>query len=54
MVPGIESGHRYARHALEILGENFSGIAVQSVSLLSARITVRSPTECYVLFDGGC
>lgn len=52
VMPGMESGHGYARHPLEILEEVFQGLLSQPASILSARIISRPSTECYILLDG--
>lgn len=51
-MPGMESGHEYARHPLEILEKISQELLLQSASILSARIISRSPTERYILLDG--
>lgn len=53
VMPGMESGHKYARHPLETLGTISYELLVQSASILSRRITAGSLTECYILLDGG-
>lgn len=53
VMPGMESGHEYARHPLEILEKISQELLLQSASILSARIISRSPTECYILLLDG-
>lgn len=52
VMPGMESGHEYARHPLEILEKISQELLLQSAAILSARIISRSPTECCILLDG--